>query len=69
MCNRAIYKQSGIKCGSVAATDQGIQAKLESNSELERAIESQRVAVRGGGSQSGTHIEPESSLERQGENQ
>ena len=36
-----------------------VLAKLESNTEPERARVSQRVAVRASGSQSGSHREPE----------
>ena len=44
-----------------------VYAKLESNSELERARVCQRVAVRASESQSGSHREPWRARERQGE--
>ena len=44
-----------------------VYAKLESNSEPERAKVCQRVAVRASESQSGSHREPKRARERQGE--
>ena len=64
---RLLSHQSGIKCVIVAMrAEQGpcepfkgcIYAKLESNSEPERARVCQRVAVRASESQSGSHREP-----------
>ena len=61
------HRGIGDESKGPVSRSRAVYAKLESNSEQERARVCQRVAVRASESQSGSHREPWRARERQGE--